>query len=87
MGGANMYIRAVFKAGHVGRGKYHEMVRYLEVENVIDAILLSKTMPRVKKRRQGQGLVSCHPINYKQYLDGKENEAYDPYLNRCFNEI
>ncbi len=75
-----MYIKAVFRAGHVGKGKFYEMTRYLVVENIAEALSLAKTMPRVKKRR---GLISCCEITRDQYLAGKEIEAVDPYLNDC----
>lgn len=73
-----MYIKAVFKAGHVGNGKYHEMVRYMSVNNINEVFVLSKTMPRVKKRR---GLISCCEITYEQYIAGKALEICDPYMN------
>jgi hypothetical protein len=77
-----LYIKAVFKAGHVGFGKHHEMVRYLEVTELTEALALAKTMPRVKKNRRGLGLISCCEITCEQYFAGKALEACDPYLNR-----
>jgi len=77
-----LYIKAVFKAGHVGKGKYYEMVRYLKVNKINDAFELSKTMPRVKKNRRGLGLISCCEITCEQYFAGKALEARDPYLIR-----
>ncbi len=75
-----MYIKAVFRAGHVGKGKFYEMTRYLVVENITETLTLAKTMPRVKKR---MGLISCCEVTREQYLTGKELEALDPYLNNC----
>ncbi len=73
-----MYIKAVFRAGHVGLGKHYEMTRYLEVNELTEVLTLAKTMPRVKKRK---GLLSCCEITWDQYLAGKEIESKDPYLN------
>ena len=76
-----LFIKAVFRAGHVGMGKHYEMVRYLVVKDINEVIDLAKIMPRVKKRR---GLISCCEITKEQYLAGKVSETLDPYLNEGF---
>ena len=75
-----MFIKAVFRAGHVGKGKYYEMARYMQVENITEALIIARTMPRVKKKR---GLISCKEISFSEYLEGKELELNDPYINSC----
>jgi hypothetical protein len=78
-----MFVKAVFKAGHVGKGKYYEMTRFLVVEKVTDAVHISKMLPRVKKKPHGQALISCHPVSYEEYIVGKMAENHDPYLSYC----
>ena len=75
-----MFIKVVFRAGHVGKGKYYEMARYMEVDSITEALTMARTMPRVKKKR---GLLSCKEISLSEYLEGKELESNDPYMKCC----
>ena len=78
-GVAALYVRAVFRAGHMGTGKSYEMVRYLKVNDMAEVLTVARKMPRVKK--SGAALVKCERISKKQYIEGKREEKRDPYLN------
>ncbi len=80
-----MYAKAVFRGGHVGRGKYHEMTRYLVVNNMLDVFGVARIMPRVKKNNLA--LISCEQINRLEYLEGKLRETQDPYLNTFKHKV
>lgn len=75
-----VYVKAIFRGGHVGSGKYHEMKRYLVVPSVVEVLSVAKVMPRVKKNQCA--LISCVKISKKEYYAGKQAEALDPYLKR-----
>ena len=75
-----VYVKAIFRAGHVGTGKYHEMKRFLVVSSVVDVLSIAKVMPRVKKNQCA--LISCVKISRKEYHAGKQAEALDPYLKQ-----
>jgi hypothetical protein len=74
-----LFVKAVLRGGHVGRGKYHEMTRFLVIDSMVDVLKIAKTMPRVKK--SNLALISCEQISKAEYLKGKLREAQDPYLN------
>jgi hypothetical protein len=78
-----LYVRAILRGGHVGRGKYFEMTRYLEINGMLDMLTLARKMPRVKKGHLA--LISCEQINRSEYSEGKRLEAQDPYLNTFKN--
>jgi len=74
-----LFVKAVLRGGHVGKGKYHEMVRYLVVNNLVEVLSVAQSIPRVKKNRLA--LISCTQISREEYLQGKLHEDRDPYLN------
>jgi len=78
-----LFVKALLRGGHVGRGKYHEMTRFLEIDSLVDVLNIARTMPRVKKGHLA--LISCEQISRLQYLEGKIREAHDPYLNTTNN--
>ena len=78
-----MFVKAVFRGGHVGKGKYYEMTRYLIINSMTDVLMVARTMPRVKKN--GRALISCEQISKGEYLEGKFRETQDPYLNTMKN--
>lgn len=63
-----MYVKATFRAGHVGAGKYLEMTRYLKVRNPVNALDISKRLPKVKKNNMA--LVNCIKITEIEYSRG-----------------
>ena len=79
-----MYVKAVLRGGHVGRGKYFEMTRYLEIDRLLDVLTVAKKMPRVKKGHLA--LISCEQISRLEYLEGKLCEEQDPYLSTFKNQ-
>jgi len=74
-----LYVKATFRAGHVGAGRYHEMTRYLVVRDLIEVLQVAKKMPRVKKNHLA--LINCKTISKEEYRLGKQVEKLDPYLN------
>lgn len=79
-----MYVKAVFRGGHVGTGRYHEMTRYMIVRNLVEVLDIAKRMPRVKKNHLA--VISCKPISKQEYRRGKKAEKLDPYLNTRKNK-
>ncbi len=77
-----VYIKAVLQGGHVGSGRHHEMTRHLIVDNIIDVLKLSNTMPRVKKKKHARALIKCNQITREEYLKGIEQEKEDSYLKK-----
>jgi hypothetical protein len=36
-----LYVKAIFRAGHVGAGRCYEMTRYLVVRDLLEALLIA----------------------------------------------
>lgn len=78
------YWKIICSYGHVGRRNEISVARYIKTEDfytIVDVNHLASTMPGVKKN------VGCtvYEIDFITYLEGKESEKNDFYLQILMN--
>jgi len=74
------YYKVVLACGHTGVGHNIDVARYLEATNLMEALNVATSMPRVKKKGTTRGLYSINEITYEEYLAGKKEEVENFYL-------
>lgn len=70
----NKYFRICVPRGHVGNGRYSEIVFYIKADNMSSAIDKAIRMPSVKHNRYAFNAVE---ITKKEYIDGRKISAYE----------
>lgn len=73
------YYRVIVECGHVGCGKKIEITRFFKANDAIQCYLSALYMPRSKKKPNSVKLIE--PIEIKEYLEGKQAEESNYYLN------
>jgi hypothetical protein len=79
--GQSMFFKLILESGHVGAGKSHEMVRYLQGRDIFSVLFTASHFPRVKKKGSRKGIKLIQEITRREYLQGRVREREDPYLN------
>lgn len=73
------YYRVIVCCGHVGAKKSIEITRYFEGNNIVECYEDAIYMPRSKKK---PGCIKeIFEIGSNEYIEGKENEKNNLYLN------
>lgn len=74
------YYEVLTKCGHVGKGKYIDVLLYVRAENGSEAAQIAKSLPRVK-RDLTNAISSVRQITATEYAIGRETNRTSPYLN------
>lgn len=76
-----MYFRVVVKGGHVGSGKYKELVFYIQAKDSLSAGLAAKKFPGVKHTSHS-GILSVKSVTEDEYINAVNNHnAYNGEYN------
>lgn len=67
------YYKVTCHRGHQGRGRSIPISFYIAAENVLHASRIAQRMPGVKHSKT---IMSCVPITYEEYTEGRRLSAY-----------
>lgn len=67
------YYKVTCHRAHQGRGRSVPISFYIVAENVIHASRIAQRMPGVK---HSKSIMSCVPISYEEYMEGRNSSAY-----------
>ena len=67
------YYKVTCHRGHQGRGRSIPISFYIAAENVLHASRIAQRMPGVKHSKT---IMSCVPITYEEYAEGRRMSAY-----------
>ena len=73
------YYAVTTKCGHVRRSKYVEVTFAIAAESGKEAARIGRDMPRVKHDLP-MAIINVVRISYEEYLELKENNSNNPYL-------
>jgi|GEM_PF-2301103 len=74
------YFTVTCKCGHVSRKKYIPITFAIVAKNRKEAAAIARNLPRVKHNHK-YAILQNKEIAYTEYLEIKENNKHDPYLN------
>lgn len=67
------YYKVTAHRAHQGRGRSIPISFYIAAENVLHASRIAQRMPGVK---HSKSIMSCVPISYEEYMEGRNMSAY-----------
>lgn len=67
------YYKVTCHRAHQGRGRSIPISFYIAAENVLHASRIAQRMPGVKHSKT---IMSCVPISYEEYMEGRKMSAY-----------
>lgn len=67
------YYRVTTYRGHQGRGRSLPISFYIVAENAIHASRIAQRMAGVK---HSKFIMSCVPVTYEEYMEGRKESAY-----------
>ena len=67
------YYKVTCHRAHQGRGRSVPISFYVVAENVLHASRIAQRMPGVKHSKT---IMSCVPITYEEYAEGRRMSAY-----------
>lgn len=67
------YYKVTCHRAHQGRGRSIPISFYIAAENVLHASRIAQRMPGVKHSKT---IMSCVPITYEEYTEGRRLSAY-----------
>lgn len=73
------YYSVITKCGHVGKGKYVEVIFPIIASSGKEAASIARKMPRVK-RDNPNAIISVTKIDYEEYMFIKERNKNNSYL-------
>ena len=73
------YYAVTAKCGHVRKSRYVEVTFAIAAESGKEAAKIGRFMPRVKHDHP-MAIVNVVKISYEEYLELKENNSNNPYL-------
>ena len=68
------YYKVVVKGGHVGTGKYRELIFYIAAKDAFQAIDEALKMPGVKHKFSA--LIGLNEISHKEFVKWRGTSAY-----------
>ncbi len=77
-----MYYRVLMEGGHMGAGKSYDMVRYFQADSLLSIFDILSHLPRLKTKGAGKAVKQIEPVSKREYVEGRDDEARDPYLTR-----
>ena len=73
------YYKVICKCGHVGRNDYVPIQYAIKAVDGKEAAKIARQIPRVKHNHK-DAILKVEKIDFKQYLEIKELNKNDPYL-------
>ena len=67
------YYKVTCHRAHQGRGRSIPISFYIAAENVLHASRIAQRFPGVK---HSKSIMSCVPISYEEYMEGRKMSAY-----------